>query len=536
MITPLSDISASGPIDVCIIGAGAAGITIARELLAAGRRVCLIESGDKDYDHDLQQLNDAENVGFDYYKLIDARLRIFGGTTAIWGGRCAPLDPIDFEDRDWVPYSGWPISADDIAPHYRRARRQLGLPEVGAQDDPERRARENFLNMHAHGFEVTRWEFDGKHDRFQLHNARDVIDHPNMTVVLRGTVTNLHLSESGTRIEAATAKDRDGNEATLKAQTFVLAAGGLENPRLMLASRDRDPNGIGNAHGNVGRFFMEHPRARAGIIRTNNPVKLLRASYRMEGINGVRTVSLLRPTDEMQSEARILNHGVTVIAVKPPGSPNNLTIRLYDGMRHGHQPSRLNRILWRSMKNGALWLNRQAEPYISAALVKAGLRDLNIVIRAEQAPNPDSRVFLSDETDAFGMPKIKLDWRFVDIDKDSISVIVDRFDAFLKAQNLGHVQKADWLNDPSKPWEIDPLIGFHPIGGYHHMGTTRMASSPETGVVDGNCKVFGTDNLYVAGCSVFPTGGWGNPTLTIVALAHRLADHLADHLAEQPTA
>lgn len=513
--------------DVCIVGAGPAGITIARELLARGHSVCLIESGGPDYDDDQQQLNDADNVGFDYYPLIDSRLRIFGGTTAIWGGRCAPLDAIDFEDRDWVGMSGWPISLEDLSPHYRRARRQLGLPEVGAQDDPDRRARENYLDMQSHGFEVARWEFDGKHDRFQMHNSRDVVDHPGATILLQSTVTNIDLNADGSRVTAVRVVNKAGDETRVEARDFVLAAGGIENPRLMLASRDRMPDGIGNAHGNVGRYFMEHPRARGGIIETRKPVTLLRASYRMEAINGVRTVSLLRPTDEMQAEARILNHGVTVLAVKPPGSPQNLTVRVYDGLRHGHQPSRLNRILWRAMKNGGLWLNRQAEPYISALLVKAGLRDLNLVIRAEQAPNAESRVTLSDELDALGMPKIRLDWRFLEIDKDSISVIVERFDAFLQAKNLGRVRKAAWLEDPAKPWEIDPLIGFHPIGGYHHMGTTRMAATPENGVVDADCKVFGTDNLYVAGCSVFPTGGWGNPTLTIIALAHRLADHLA---------
>lgn len=519
--------------DVCIVGTGVAGLTIARELLPKGLKVCLIESGGEDYDHDQQNMNDAENIGFDYYKIIDSRLRIYGGTTAIWGGRCAPLDEIDFKKRDWVPYSGWPISLQDLEQPYRKARLMLGLPKYGVQEDEERRKRENFFDMNHYGFEVARWEFDKKHDRFQMENTLDVANHQHSVLMLNSTVTNINVDpETGRTVTSVTVLNRKGEERKVRAKRFVLATGGLENPRLLLNATDYHKNGIGNQNGLVGKFFMEHPRVRGGAIKAKKPLSILKACYRMENVNGVKTVSLVRPTDSFQEKEKVLNDGVTVMAIKPEGTATNLIIQVYNTLRGNLHPSKGNRFLWRNMKNFALWLNRQAEPYISALLVRLGLRELNVIIRAEQAPNPESRVVLSDERDSAGLRRIKLDWRFSELDKESVRRITEKFGRFLEEKGLGSIELASWLHDPEKLWEVDPLIGFHHIGGYHHMGTTRMAETEKTGVVDKNCKVFGIENLYVAGCSVFPTGGWGNPTLTIAALAVRTGQHLY-YLAEQ---
>ncbi len=261
---------------VCIIGAGAAGLTIARELLSQEIDVCLLESGGPDYDHDQQELNDGTNIGFDYYDLKSARLRIFGGTTAIWGGRCAELDPIDFAQRPALPYSGWPVSAAQMRYYYKTARSMLNLPQSSAKIEPAATSGALANNAANEDFEIARWEFDSKHDRFQMHNVEDIIHHKNATVFLKTTVTRLVVDNTGTTITSAIIKDPSGRTRTIDAQTFILAAGGLENPRLLLASNDYYPKGIGNSHDLVGRFFMEHPRARAGKIITRDPLKLLR--------------------------------------------------------------------------------------------------------------------------------------------------------------------------------------------------------------------------------------------------------------------
>ncbi|RMF11988.1 MAG: GMC family oxidoreductase [Alphaproteobacteria bacterium] len=525
MILSTDDLSDATSLEteICIIGAGAAGITTARRLLARGCRVCLIESGGRDYDGAQQRLNAGENVGTPYYDLVDSRLRIFGGTTAIWGGRCAPLDPIDYEERPWVAHSGWPIGTNQMADYVRQARQLLGLPVNGPAD----RGATN-----GEAFEIAWWEFDNTHDRFQAHNARDVTDHENATVLLFGTVTRLHLDSNGQTVRSAEIRDRRGRSHTITARIFVLAAGGLENPRLLLASNQEKANGIGNDNDLVGRFFMEHPRARGGMIETRQPLALLRLFHRMESGDGTRRLSLIRPSDALQKKAQLLNHGMTLAALKPEGHKINPVIRLYDNLRHELSPSRGNRRLWRSIRSAVIWLKGKLEPYLTWAMVRLGKRQLGLIIRAEQAPNPESRVTLTRDTDALGMPRIQLDWQITDFDKDSARRMVEAFDAFLQRRGLGRVVKAPWLDDPAKKWEFDPLVSMHPIGGYHHMGTTRMAATPDKGVVDPDCRVFGTDNLYVAGSSVFPTGGWANPTLMIAALSLRLGDHIAARLED----
>jgi choline dehydrogenase-like flavoprotein len=157
------------------------------------------------------------------------------------------------------------------------------------------------------------------------------------------------------------------------------------------------------------------------------------------------------------------------------------------------------------------------------------------VARAEQAPNPASRVVLSEKRDVFGLPQIALDWRFCDADKRSLRVLMSALDGELRRLSLGRAESSPWLSEEGIPWEMDPLISNHPVGGYHHMGTTRMAASPREGVVDADCRVHGLGNLYVAGSSVFPTGGWANPTLTILALALRLGDSLTRSIRRSPS-
>lgn len=526
MILSTDDLPAGSPFDteICIIGAGAAGITLARRLLAQGQTVCLVESGGRDYDDTQQQLNAGDNVGTEYYDLVDSRLRIFGGTTAIWGGRCAPLDPIDYRKRPWIEHSGWPVTAEHMSRYVRQARKMLSLPEEGPTDKSV---------ADGEAFEAAWWEFDNAHDRFQAQNASDVTDHENATVLLYGTVTRLELSANGRTVQSAEICDTTGQTHTLTARLFVLAAGGLENPRILLASNGDNPNGIGNDHDLVGRFFMEHPRARGGLIETRKPLALLKMFHRMEQQNGVRTLSLIRPSDSLQEEAQLLNHGMTLAALKPKGRKINPVIRMYDNLRHDLSPSRGNRRLWRSIRSAVIWAKGKVEPYLTWAMVKLGHRHLGLIIRAEQAPNPESRVTLSAERDALGMPRLQLDWQFTNFDKASVRRMVEAFDAFLKRRGLGAIVKAPWLDDPEKMWEFDPLVSMHHIGGYHHMGTTRMAETPDEGVVNPDCQVFGIDNLYVAGSSVFPTGGWANPTLMIAALSLRLGDHIAKGRAQK---
>lgn len=516
---------------VCIVGAGAAGLTVARRLLAKGRGVVLLESGGLDYEPETADLNAGENVGEDYYELDHSRLRFFGGTTAIWGGRCAEFDPIDLQRRDWVPGSGWPLDHAELERWYREARPLFDLPAEPQHSGILRRA-----GVPVPAFDPARlttpvWAFDMRFNRFAHDSCRDLVDHPRCEIVLHATATSIDIVPSGRGVEQVTARALNGRRLKVRARTFVLAAGGIENPRLLLASNTLIPAGLGNQGDAVGRYFMEHPHARGGRIVGGRPLALLKAFGRRHRIGGQDLAALIAPAPEVQREQGILNSSLTIVARQPERRTQFWGMRAYSRIKHDMAPTRTGRALWVTAKKLAGWAQRRVDPLRPWLLHKMGRVDVALLVRAEQAPNPDSRILLSGERDPLGMPRIKLDWRLTGLDVRSVDVLVRTLGQELERLGLGRVEPASWLTDPSGGWRTDPLISAHPIGGYHHMGTTRMADDPRQGVTDGRARVHGLPNLYIAGSSLFPTSGWANPTLTIVALSLRAADDIDRTLA-----
>jgi choline dehydrogenase-like flavoprotein len=195
-------------------------------------------------------------------------------------------------------------------------------------------------------------------------------------------------------------------------------------------------------------------------------------------------------------------------------------------LKHGLSPKKSHRILWHAWRGWLNWLQRHISMQLLRSVVKVNRMGLYVMARAEQAPNPDSRVCLSTEKDALGCPRADLDWQLSALDKETMLQFGKTLQREFDRLGLGKVTTSEWLEDGQPNWPVDPTVGNHPIGGYHHMGTTRMSTSPRDGVVDANCTVHGYDNLHIAGSSVFTTGGWANPTLTLLALTHRLGDHL----------
>ena len=516
--------------EICVIGAGAAGLTVARRLLAAGRSVVILESGGSDYEADIADLNAGDNVGEDYYELDHSRLRFFGGTTAIWGGRCAELDPIDLERRDWVPHSGWPIGHGELERWYREARPLFDLPAEPAGVETLRRAGVPIPDFDPVRLATPVWSFDMRFNRFARESCRDLIDHPRCEIVLHATVTSIDAPASGNGVERVTARSLNGRSLTVRARMFVLAAGGIENPRLLLASNAVIPDGLGNQGGAVGRYFMEHPHARGGRIHGARAWPLLKAFGRRHRIRGHDLAALIAPSPQVQREQAILNSSLTIVARQPERKTQFWGMRAYSRIKHDMAPTRSGRALWITTKKLAGWAQRRVDPLRPWLLHKLGRVDIALLVRAEQAPDPDSRILLSDARDALGMPRVKLDWRLGELDVRSVELLVRTLGRELERLGLGRVEPAAWLSDPAGGWRTDPLISAHPIGGYHHMGTTRMSADPAQGVTDARTRVHGLPNLYVAGSSLFPTSGWANPTLTIVALALRTADDIDSSL------
>lgn len=486
--------------DLIIIGAGMAGITIAREFAGGTVKVAILESGGREIDDATQDLYDAAATmrgpdnpdrPFDFYPR-SSRARVLGGSGMVWGGKCRPLDDADFVRRDWIPHSGWPMSRRDLQPFYDRACDLLEIPRFDGSEarDPARphlEIGEDFLSA-----PVVFTKYSGGVDREAFDRFRTAFAAaPNITVYLNANVTRIGLSKAGNRVTGLDIACLSGPRHTARASRYILAAGGIENARLLLASNDVQPEGVGNRHDLVGRFFQGH------------------VTYSVDETTEVEGSALFLTTGKPMG--RYLNpdrRGAhSVIASDLPGqrrlAAGNFTVTLYPTAPPGPAAG--------ARGEETLAVGGMASRIDGQTPVLAGC-----FLMAEHFPNPDSRITLTRETDALGMPRVRLDWSYSAADLDGLEKTAAHFGDTLGAAGKG---RFCW------PAERKDLIALS-NASRHHMGTTRMHADPRQGVVDPDGKVHGLANLHIAGSSVFPTSGIANPTLTILALALRLADHL----------
>lgn len=496
--------------DVAIIGGGPAGITIARALAGSKINVCILEAGGLSYKPEVQALYSGESVGIDY-SLTGSRLRYLGGSSNHWGGFCFPLEPIDFEEREWVPYSGWPIKYDELLSYYDRASEIVEvLP--GKFDDVSywnRKYAEKIPDLATGRMQVGFVQYSppthfGERYRADLENAR------NIRVLLNANVVNIAANEHGNAVSQVNIRTLSGKSHTLTAREFVLATGGLENPRLLLLSNDVMKAGLGNQNDVVGRFFMEHPHMQGnGEIVAVDPRRLPRLFHEVITQDGHNAYAAFRPSASFLRSRRLLNASIQI------------------GFAEEHRISKPARYVSAERAEEQATLLKAARNFLTDANGAGLKRDpdylgywLGTGAACEQAPNPSSRVSLSSERDALGLPRIRLDWRLTEQDRRSIVQHFYSLALEFGALGMGRM-RVNMQDDGNWPEKVE--------GGNHHMGTTRMSDDPKRGVVDRNCRVHGMHNLYVSGSSVFPTSGIANPTLTIVALALRLAEHIKGH-------
>lgn len=502
--------------DICIVGAGPAGITIARSLAKENINICLLESGGFERDQNTQSLYKGEVIGFPYYPLETTRLRYFGGTTGHWGGACWPLEENEFQQREWIQYSGWPFSRKELDPHYIKAQSacELGPFNYDANYWSEEGDQPTLPLVNSRL--VTRLYQNSPPTRFGTRYREEIDKADNISAILYANVTKIERDNINQTIRKVTATTLEGKSLPVTARIFVIATGGLENPRLLLL------NDIGNQNDLVGRFFMEH----IGLPPTTTlliPKHVSTLFYIRTSIDGtdIRAGLSLRP--EVLEKERILN---TWIGLRVESTPESRLADSWDiiksSIRKGELPDKFSkhvRIMYRNMRKiyGDM-LHGKDDPDELVAF--------HLGQQSEQSPNPLSRVTLSDQLDELGQRKMRLDWRLTEFDYRSIRRTQEIAAAEIGKSDLGRMkistpEETDVWEDPKR---ISELV--FPRGAYHHMGTTRMHKDPKYGVVDENCRVHGIKNLYIAGSSVFPTCGYVNPTLTIVALAYRLADHL----------
>src|SRR5262245_2629001 len=518
--------------DLCIIGGGIAGITLAREFVGTRVNVCLIESGAYELDSETQALHELQNIGYPTRQNFIARARYFGGSSNLWAGRCIRLDPIDFESRDWVPNSGWPIAFADVASHYTHAEHILELP---ATNELQVRIDAFLSGAGADAALFRRSELRPKLVtwgrrplRFKKAYLKQLEQSANIQIYLKANATEVVTSESGSSVQYVAAATLNGNELRIAARNFVLACGGLENPRLLLLSRRRQSKGLGNDHDLVGRYFMEHPRAIVGSVRLSQPLgeSLLMGAPLADGKMqvGVGVSEQLQRRESLLNSYLSLEPQLSDIALQAyQSSANVVKVLMHKGASGKRVKTSAGRMS--EMRDLAYLLTpKEVMPhflYRYYARLKAlshrfrRVLDLTIINFCEQIPRAGSRVYLSDSRDRLNMNTLVLDWKIGSEETESLA----RLQALL-AEQLSRLG-AGRLESP----DLDATSVSY-TDASHHIGTTRMSADPRLGVVDANTRVHGVANLYVAGSSVFPTAGSANPTLTIVALALRLADYL----------
>lgn len=516
--------------DICIVGAGAAGLTIAGALDGTPRDVCVIESGGFEPDPETQALYDIESRGYPQRERFMSRARYYGGSCNLWAGRSMMFTQRDLEGREWVAHSRWPLAYPALADYVPAAARLLGLPPV-ALFDAERHAGQLsdaerlLLASDALAPTVSLWARRPK--RFGAAYRRALRRSRNVRLIVHGNVTRVHLDPGGTRAESVDGATLSRKPFRVHARAIVLACGGLENARLLLVSRDQHACGIGNAHDVVGRYFMDHPRAVFGKVR-------LRPGTKLSLLGGCPLpdgkVQLgIAFSEETQRREGLLDHYATLEV-----EHSAYTAKQYESfiqtmkvlLRKGHAGSRLRvgrADLGEIPDLVYLLAPRELVPhslyrgYWHARKAIAGRRgggggDRVLVYFCEQPPDPDSRVTLSTARDALGMNRLVLDWRVGTAIRESVYRLQSLLAETIARTGVGSLE------------EGTGEIKF--TDASHHMGTTRMSESPRTGVVDASCMVHGVHGLFVAGSSVLPSASHKNPTLTIVALALRLAEHL----------
>ncbi len=498
--------------DVCVAGAGAAGIALAHSLADRGHDVMLLEAGGFDYEEADQNPYEGENIGRSYHDITTTRLRFLGGSTNHWGGMCSHLEPHDFEKRAWIPHSGWPIGFSDLKRWYAEAHPWL---ELGAFDYD--RASISPEGTHYLPFDRARlrhkmWHYSRPPTNFGVEHRARLEEAASLDVLLHANLVDIQMDTHGHEVSGCKISTLEGKTATVRARYYVLALGGLENPRLLLNATSVQSGGIGNDRGLVGRFFMEHLNTDAGEVISDEDDWSDSYDSLFNGDRQYR--AFLMASREVQADREILG---SAIGLGPLFQARERSVA-YDSLHRIKMAWLRRRIpddLGRHISNlitDALGLKEALEERFDPTVY--------LYTEAEQAPNPDSRVLLGDERDALGLRRIRLDWRLSEIDKHSIRELATLIGEEFGRIGKGRVRIPLWLFEEEVS-EDDPILG-----GYHHMGTTRMADDASRGVVDSQCRVFSTRNLFIAGSSVFTTGGAANPTLTIVALALRLADHL----------
>jgi choline dehydrogenase-like flavoprotein len=527
---------------ICIVGAGAAGISLACELDGIGVPVVLLEASGTGLLGRVSQDPYAGTATGGHLPPSDFRRRAFGGSTTIWGGRCVPYDPIDFERREYAENSGWPITYEEVAQYYPKAMDycDAGLLEFSVTGSLEDQAPTIPGLDPSADVEANLIERYSLPTNFGARNRKKLEQSDNVRVITFAQALRAKKSPLGDRIATIEFATRSGKNAQVSAQLFVLALGGIETTRFLFAS-DLEGAGLGNQSDCLGRYYTCHLENILGVVRSKEPGVVFDFQTTRDGVYARRK---LRIRDRAQRREGILNTTFRLHFpnVADPEHRSSILSAVYLAKRtiipeyrrilqHGKNDPASSQLLAKHVRNvvtgmpGLLgfsidWTRRRvlAKRKLPYILVPNANGTFPLEFNAEQTPLRESRITLIGDKDAYGIPRVNIDWRCCEADLESICKAYRLLKRQIDASGRCELE----LDDEELQ---ESVAQSFPVSG-HHIGTTRMADGPSDGVVDVNCAVYGVPNLFVAGPSVFPTSSHANPVLTIVALSLRLAAHL----------
>ncbi|MEM8674895.1 MAG: GMC oxidoreductase [Cyanobacteria bacterium P01_G01_bin.67] len=525
--------------EVCIIGGGPAGITIANEFINSKFEVILIESGGLKFDSSIQSLSEGKVVSLNQSNLQDSRRRQLGGNAHSWnapvgrktaGWRCLPLDSLDFESRNGIPNSGWPFKRKDLDPYYGSAHQVCGLGRFSYEIEDWQQPDAPLLFQSSQQLKTTISHF-GHSSIFTSHYPQKIQQANNIKTLIYSTVLNIETDDAGQNVTNITVGSIARNTFKVFAKIFILATGGIENARLLLLSNSRNSSGLGNQHDVVGRFFMDHPKVDLGLFIPFSRQFLNRTRlYDIHSVNESSILGAISLKTQLLIQQQLPNHGIhfyptfhghlaqarnsleTIKDNSAQAKIHNKLIHHIFNILSGHEYI-TDVIFWKTYR---LLSNPSLGTWSFLPEEKARFSALKLTCQLEQVPLANNRVVLNSEKDCLGQSKIELHWQLGSQEIDALNRISATIKQELEYSGLGYFY----------PEEMPLALDFQQLSGYHHLGTTRMHVNPKYGVVNPDCQVHGINNLFVAGSSVFPTGGYANPTLTIVALAIRLADKI----------
>lgn len=544
-----SDRSELPEYDLCVVGSGPAGATVANELAHGGLRVCVLESGRRKPTPRGDARRAVESVGIEIKEW--SRERVLGGASTTWAGLSSPLDEVDLEPRPWLASSGWPIAREELLGLYEHAAARYRFPP------PERFGSGGFALLRTRGTLRPAWRRVEEKVFLACAEPQDFGRELRATfegpvdLYLDATVVALESAGEGRRVARARVRTSAGRELVLRARGFVLACGGVENARLCLLSRDLCPRGLGNERDQVGRWFMNHPKSYYGVLKLRRPVES--EPYWFGSLHqGFAGYAGLRLSQDEQRRRELLNSYVRleplfpwsdddgveslVLLVKKSrflfsrwkAAKKDQVVELRDYSETGDDSELQNRrrsaLGWLALFGRVLLHAPSVLSYLWFRLVpgqRPKVRRVRLRNFLEMEPEPENRVELGTALDPDGLCVARVRHAPSELDRRSIVALHEALREELAEQGIGELE-GDLAR--AEPWPIDQDAS-------HHIGGTRMGTDPATSVVDPDLRVHGVENVWCAGASVFPTSGCANPTMTIVALSIRLAAHLRERLA-----